>query len=741
MKLPLRTRIPHILILAALLMCAHTAQSQQKRAVVVGINAYTPTEATNGFALRKWKDLDGAVNDAEAMAALLQTRFDFDEVRLMTDGEATREAILSAIKDLEARSAAGDVALFYYAGHGSQVRNSGSSEADGLDETIVPADVPDGADDIRDKELRSLFNSLLDKGTFLTLIFDSCHSGSITRGIPGGQTRFIEPSDRVINDPSEPPRPVDRGALVFSSALDNQLASEMVDPDGLPRGAFSWALNQALLTLPADAPAQDVFLKTRALMKGNGMTQEPVIGGQDERRKAPLFGGASAMIDDQGILVLDQADGYLRLQGGLATGLRPGSELSDDSGNLFRVTQAAGPASSWAQPVDHQRLPAAGTRLTVTRWVASGAAPVRFHIPTADMDHDALIAWGTRMASLDPIPDPSEQTANHVLFYGDGWQVLQADGQLESFPDAPTPNDLALPSQRVLHVEVPAFRRLADILRADLATMGLDALLTDDRHAADYILTGRVEDGGLRYAWVQREATTGSTLSPTPARTNFLSVPASPESASTILARDVKRLNVIYGWLNLNSPPDEGAFPYRLTGFEAVDSGELLAPDDTLLMGTKYRIVLEASMQAIQEAQMQATIKNVMQRFLYVFALDSDGNGSLLWPSAEEGSVENDINFFSFLPERLLLPSKGHLFTVAPPAGADTFFLLSSEEPLPDPGILNFSGVRTRAEPEGPTTDLSDLLFGIGEGQRSTGQSVPLNWSIERMTVITAQKP
>lgn len=728
-------------MMALILGLTQPATAQTKRAVVIGINQYTPTEAATGFALRKWKDLDGAVNDAESMAALLEGRFEFDEVVVLTDREATREAILGALADLEAASSAGDVAVFYYAGHGSQVRNTASSEADGLDETIVPADVPDGADDIRDKELRGVFNGILDKGALLTLIFDSCHSGSITRGLPGTATRFLEPSDRVISDPSEPPRPVDRGALVLSSAQDSQLASETLDELSVPRGAFSWALNRALIELPPTASASDIFLKARAYMKGQGMSQDPVLGGDDDRRSAPLFGGVSDEASGAEFLVLGVEDGAIRVQGGLAVGLRPGTELVDDAGRRFVVSQAAGPASSLAEPMDHDTLPAAGQALTVSKWVAAAGVPVRFHIPDSGLSYDALLAQASLWAALSPIEDPTETTPNQVLYFDGAWQFLSANGEVASVGAQPDPSALPVADDKPLHVELPAFSALTERVRADLETMGLDALLTDDRRAADYILTGRLENGSLRYAWIRADATRDSDAAPSPPRTDYLAIPEDPSTASTILARDVKRLNVVFGWLGLSSPPDEGAFPYRIAGFENVDDGSMAGPSDTLLIGQRYRIILNASSDAIFKAQMQATITNAMQRYLYVFALDRDGNGSLLWPSGQEGSVENDINFFTYLPERMALPADGHLFTVAPPEGADSFFLLSSEEPLPDPGILNFSGVRTRAEPEGPKTDLSELLFGLGEGTRSTGRSVPLNWSLERVSVITAQNP
>src|SRR5204863_464530 len=87
------------------------------------------------------------------------------DIVTLTDQAATRAAILRAIEThLIAPAAAGDIVFFFYAGHGSQVRNTRSDEADQLDESIVPADSRRGAPDIRDKELRRLFNRILGRG-------------------------------------------------------------------------------------------------------------------------------------------------------------------------------------------------------------------------------------------------------------------------------------------------------------------------------------------------------------------------------------------------------------------------------------------------------------------------------------------------------------------------------------------------------------------------------------------------
>ena len=56
--------------------------------------------------------------------------------------------------------------------------------------------------DIRDKELRHVFNEILDKKILLTVFFDSCHSGSVMRGL--GKARKLDPDLRDVADASDP---------------------------------------------------------------------------------------------------------------------------------------------------------------------------------------------------------------------------------------------------------------------------------------------------------------------------------------------------------------------------------------------------------------------------------------------------------------------------------------------------------------------------------------------------------
>ena len=97
----------------------------------------------------------------------------------LTDKRATHAEIVKALRDLVSKSQHGDVLVFHYSGHGTQVRDTDGDEEDGTDEALVPVDFQDGAFLI-DDDLRDIFNNLA-PGVNLTCFIDCCHSGSITR--------------------------------------------------------------------------------------------------------------------------------------------------------------------------------------------------------------------------------------------------------------------------------------------------------------------------------------------------------------------------------------------------------------------------------------------------------------------------------------------------------------------------------------------------------------------------------
>jgi metacaspase-1 len=169
----------------------------KRKAFLAGINDYAPVGAGG-------PDLRGCVNDVRDMANTLTVLgivpASPTAMRIVTDARATRAAILGGFKWLIDGAKKGDVLVFYYSGHGSQVADLNHDDLDGKDETICPHDFAT-AGMIKDDDFRDLLTGL-PAGVNLDILLDSCHSGTGTREIaamdaaPEDQSvayRYVEP--------------------------------------------------------------------------------------------------------------------------------------------------------------------------------------------------------------------------------------------------------------------------------------------------------------------------------------------------------------------------------------------------------------------------------------------------------------------------------------------------------------------------------------------------------------------
>ncbi|KAF8524378.1 caspase domain-containing protein [Hysterangium stoloniferum] len=135
----------------------------------------------------------GAHNDAHKMAEFLK-RKGF-EVNTMLDDEQgplpTRNNIRKAIQKLTAGARHGDRFFFSYSGHGTQIDNEDGRELDHLDEVILPYDATvkkgyshhdrnrwDRDTIIIDNELHDWLVDTLPSETYLTVVLDTCCSGT-----------------------------------------------------------------------------------------------------------------------------------------------------------------------------------------------------------------------------------------------------------------------------------------------------------------------------------------------------------------------------------------------------------------------------------------------------------------------------------------------------------------------------------------------------------------------------------
>lgn len=135
-------------------------------ALIVGIN-YT------GFPYQ----LNGCINDAITMQGFANIR-GCDNIIMMTDKSMyrpTKNNIIVGLSQLLKNAKSGDVVMFYYSGHGTNVLDKNGDETDGLDECMVTLD----GQLITDDDLNLVIKTNLKTGVTLLIVCDCCHSGTM----------------------------------------------------------------------------------------------------------------------------------------------------------------------------------------------------------------------------------------------------------------------------------------------------------------------------------------------------------------------------------------------------------------------------------------------------------------------------------------------------------------------------------------------------------------------------------
>jgi Caspase domain len=777
-------------------LCGLQVTAQTRRALLLGINTYQPagTQARHPAGcmygrceLGAFENLDGAVNDAQAMAdELTSPKFAFPagNVVLLTNPAAssprpgvvvlpsdqtTHDGILAAMrKYLVDAPQHGDTVVFYDASHGSLRVNSKGSKLTVLvngqyvhaDSTLVPADAYTGGYDIRDREMTRIFNAALDKGIHLTVIFDSCHSGAISRGI-GAKYRerslAFDPRD-IAEGPDQLPngqaRPAptereDNPALVFSASQQDQTAKEMPSVTAAePHGAFTAALIEALRALPADTPASLLYQRVKAVLEGEGIPdQEPDLDATAARRQQPLFGGTGRDSGKvRGAALTTDEDGRVWLDIGRVSGIGVGSEFSSMSPNgpgqpvRLRVISLAGIARSAAEllgPGGAKVLP--GEIFELTKWIPAESAPLRIWHWPANLSREEILAAAAQIEATGvvSVSDPAEEPWTHVLSWDGASWTLQPSGAGSSLDlGAPlTANALKphLPAGAKLWVNLPPDRALAPTLVPGDSNSAVQraAGLAD----AHYALTGALTPNGPAYAWFNkgalaagppvsggRDHTPGcSPTSPYPTRSDWVAVGRSnaAEEGGAALSVFASRLAKIHGWLELaNSPAGPSTSDYYSLALVPASGDTPLAAEATVRQGDLLKMGLQSSDRVVEK------------RWVYILDIDCRGEGTLLYPG---NYAENQFPNAADNGRQFLLPGAPAL-RIGPPYGVDTMILLSTAQRLPDPDVLNFDGVVARGT-RGSGSPLERLLNQTSGGTRGFSDEVPTSWGIGLVTI------
>ena len=331
---------------------ADTTNNRNKWALLIGIDKYAR--------LASRYQLSGCVNDVELMAGILQDNFGFseDNVTLLRDEEATRDGVLATMDALVDRIGENDIVVMHYSGHGSQMRDREGDEADGFDETIVPHDSGRGRHpnrDITDDEIYAWILRASEITPFVTLIFDCCHSGTISRDPFGGNTRWVERDDRPIED--LPPSPLAAGAargdgrdlgasgwlplsdryVLIAGCRDQESSYEYrVRQDGqtVNHGTLTYFLTRELVQAEPGSTYRDVFERTKTQVTAAQPRQHPQMEGARDRE---LF-GVRDIRPMRFVPVRRRGGNQVTLGAGTAHGMAVGSQWAVYSQAVKQVT-------------------------------------------------------------------------------------------------------------------------------------------------------------------------------------------------------------------------------------------------------------------------------------------------------------------------------------------------------------------------------------------------------------------
>ncbi|WP_204112402.1 caspase family protein [Shimia biformata] len=373
-------------------------------ALLVGASTYDNLDE------RFW--LTGPANDVDLVRTYLTTTapvpFAPENVTVLADGleggtKPTLAAIREAFAQIAARAQQGDFVYLHFSGHGTQAPAiNPETEIDGLDEMFLPVDIGPWNDTVGtvenalvDDEIGVLIGAIRAKGATVWAVFDSCHSGTVTRGAPSGddedevRLRKLSPEtlgvtqaalddaatrSRALPDPrTRPESPVgdalmgdgDGAFVAFYAAQTNETTPEKRLPKGKPgrrsQGVFTYTIFETLAEKPGLTYRQLGQEVMRKYAVQNLALSTPMFEGDLD---AHVFSGeASGKITQWPV---SQSDFGLSVKAGHLQGLTQGEVLAILPSPASTLNEALGYVevtfvdtfTAEAEGIDHEGLAA-----------------------------------------------------------------------------------------------------------------------------------------------------------------------------------------------------------------------------------------------------------------------------------------------------------------------------------------------------------------------------------------------
>lgn len=227
-------------------------EPKTKNAVLIGLN-YTGTPV----------ELHGCINDANRMKKILQTKYKYKDVKVLTDLNLTKEHnILQILEELIYSRA--KIMYFQYSGHGTQTYDRNGDELDGLDEVLYSVN----GTLIKDDDINRVIESV-PAGCTMIMVIDACHSGSIVDLPYQMDTNFRV--KKISN------KEIEANIICITGSRDNQVSLDIKDKN-MWYGAMSNALQEIIkLRNIKNMTWRQLIVDLRMVLKKGGYAQVPQL--------------------------------------------------------------------------------------------------------------------------------------------------------------------------------------------------------------------------------------------------------------------------------------------------------------------------------------------------------------------------------------------------------------------------------------------------------------------------------
>ena len=274
-----------LLFLAIVFVCKPAFAT--KRALLIGIGTYQSGRLGTS-----------ADRDRYYMTQILNQQ-QFDDIKILSDNQATAIGIRRALRELIYRCQPGDKVVLHYAGHGTQLSDQNGDEQDHYDEALIPYDAPQSDKVyrtkpdpfIRDDEIAiflSQVRDMLGPTGHILLVIDACHAGTLTRG--QARIRTDHYRSKKVSNPSVGisgwldvipafMRGKSGKVILMAASQADEENTETFDDEKEAVGSLTYAFSRAMSSVSNKDTYQSLFGRVKTELRRKVTDQIPTLEG------------------------------------------------------------------------------------------------------------------------------------------------------------------------------------------------------------------------------------------------------------------------------------------------------------------------------------------------------------------------------------------------------------------------------------------------------------------------------